>query len=202
MPPDSLYSAPRIASDLNVSATPVREALLDLVQEGLLRPVRNRGFQVVIMTPREHDDVFKIRLLLEVPSIQEIAKGSPTADQMKGLHDLAHAASRFAQEGDLIAYLNADRQFHISLIDLLGNRPLTELVTSLRDRVRLLGLANPGARSHIVQSSAEHFELLDRIAANDAEGATAIMGRHLRRSREVWGVAAAGLEAPADMVAV
>jgi len=202
MPPDSLYSAPKIANDLNVSATPVREALLDLVREGLLRPVRNRGFQVVIMTSKEHDDVFKIRLLLEVPSIHEIAKSSPTASQMKGLYDLAHAARRFAQAGDLIAYLNADRQFHIALIDLLGNKPLTELVTSLRDRVRLLGLANSGATSHIVQSSVEHFELLDRIAMNDAESATAIIGRHLRRSREVWGVPAGDSVAPGDMVSV
>ncbi|WP_202313315.1 GntR family transcriptional regulator [Mesorhizobium sp. L-8-10] len=187
MAPDALYSAPKIASDLNVSATPVREALLDLVQEGLLRPVRNRGFQVVIMTAKEHDDVFKIRLLLEVPSIREISKSSPTANQMKGLYDLANAARQFAREGDLIAYLNADRRFHISLIELLGNKPLTELVASLRDRVRLLGLANSGARSHIVQSATEHFELLDRIAASDTESAAAIIERHLRRSRDVWG---------------
>lgn len=200
MAPDGLYSAPKIASDLNVSATPVREALLDLAREGLLRPVRNRGFQVVIMTPKEHDDVFKIRLLLEVPSIHEIAKSSPTADQMKGLYDLASAARRFAHEGDLIAYLNADRQFHISLIDLLGNKPLTGLVASLRDRVRLLGLANSSAKLHIVQSADEHFDLLDRIAANDAEGATAIIGRHLKRSRDVWGAPPGKTISPGDIV--
>jgi DNA-binding GntR family transcriptional regulator len=128
--PDGLISAPKIASDLNVSATPVREALLDLVREGLLRPVRNRGFQVVIMTPREHDDVFNIRLMLEVPSVREIARNAPTTAQMQGLHELARAARQFARDGDLIAYLNADRQFHISLIDRLGNKPLTELVAS------------------------------------------------------------------------
>ena len=189
MAPDDLYSAPKIAADLNVSVTPVREALLDLVQEGLLRPIRNRGFQVVILTPREHDDIYKIRLLLEVPSIGQIAQDAPSAEQMTRLEELATAAERFAQDGDLLSYLKADRQFHIQLIDLLDNKPLTDLVASLRDRVRLIGLANTGAKAHVVRSAAEHFDLLKRIAAGDAEGATAIMAQHLRRSRDVWGSA-------------
>lgn len=187
MSPEDLCSAPKIAADLDVSVTPVREALLDLVQEGLLRPVRNRGFQVAIMTPKEHEDVYRIRLLLEAPSIREIACDPPAAARMKALHDLAAAAERHAREGDLIAYLNADRQFHISLIGLLDNKPLTELVASLRDRVRLTGLSTPGAKAHVVKSAAEHFELLKRIEDGDAEGATAIMARHLKRSRDVWG---------------
>ncbi len=187
MAPDGLYSVPKIASDLSVSATPVREALLDLVREGLLRPVRNRGFQVVIMTPKEHDDVYQIRLLLEVPSVHTIASGSQSAQQMKELYALAELTRKFAGEGDLIAYLNADRQFHVLLIDLLGNAPLTQLVASLRDRVRLIGLANTGAKSHIIKSAEEHFELLDAIAARDADRASDVIRRHLKRSRDVWG---------------
>ena len=198
--PDSLISAPKVAADLNVSATPVREALLDLAQEGLLRPVRNRGFQVVIMTAKEHKDVFKIRLLLEVPSIGEIAQSPQPPDELRRLQDLARAAQKFAQDGDLIAYLNADRQFHISLISLLDNKPLTELVASLRDRVRLVGLGNAGAKSHVVKSAAEHFEILDRIAAGDATGAAAIMEQHLRRSRDVWGTPAAEIAPPGTAV--
>ncbi len=168
MAPDGLYSVPKIASDLSVSATPVREALLDLVREGLLRPVRNRGFQVVIMTPKEHDDVYQIRLLLEVPSVHTIASGSQSAQQMKELYALAELTRKFAGEGDLIAYLNADRQFHVLLI-------------------RLIGLANTGAKSHIIKSAEEHFELLDAIAARDADRASDVIRRHLKRSRDVWG---------------
>ena len=198
--PDGLISAPKIASDLSVSVTPVREALLDLVREGLLRPVRNRGFQVVIMTPKEHDDVFNIRLMLEVPSVHKIARNSPTDVEMKGLYELARIAQQFAQDGDLIGYLNADRRFHISLIDLSGNEPLTELVASLRDRVRLIGLGNPGAGSHILESADEHFELLDRILAGAAEDAATIMERHLRRSRKVWGALSAETAHQGDSV--
>lgn len=198
--PDGLISAPKIASDLSVSVTPVREALLDLVREGLLRPVRNRGFQVAIMTPKEHDDVFSIRVMLEVPSVHQIAKNSLTSVEMKELYEIARIAQQFAQNGDLIGYLNADRRFHISLIDRLENKPLTELVASLRDRVRLIGLGNPGANSHILKSAEEHFELLDHILAGAAGDAAAIMERHLQRSRKVWGTSAAEVAPPGDTV--
>jgi len=51
-----------------VSATPVREALLDLTKEGLLEPVRNKGFRVVVLSEQQLDDVYRIREMLEVPS--------------------------------------------------------------------------------------------------------------------------------------
>src|SRR6185369_10747857 len=68
MQPDQLYSVPRLATELGVSATPVREALLDLAREGLLEPVRNRGFRVVALTSTELKDIYAIRTMLEVPS--------------------------------------------------------------------------------------------------------------------------------------
>jgi DNA-binding FadR family transcriptional regulator len=58
MQPDQLYSVPRLAAELGVSATPVREALLDLEREGLLEAERNRGFRVVSLSLSELNDIF------------------------------------------------------------------------------------------------------------------------------------------------
>jgi len=69
MQPDQLYSVPRLAAELGVSATPVREALLDLEREGLLEAERNRGFRVVSLSLGELNEIFAVRLLLEVPSV-------------------------------------------------------------------------------------------------------------------------------------
>src|ERR1700752_5003515 len=74
MRPDQLYSVPRLAAELRVSATPVREDLLDLEPEGLLEAQRNRGFRVVSLSLNELNAIFAVRLLLEVPSVGDIAQ--------------------------------------------------------------------------------------------------------------------------------
>ena len=187
MQPDQLYSVPRLAIDLGVSATPVREALLDLAREGLLEPVRNRGFRVVSLSPGELNDIFAIRMLLEVPVVAEIARLRLTPAQSEQLRHLAEATKRAADDGNLIEFLETDRQFHVGLIATLGNKPLADLVETLRDRVRLHGFKNGSPREHIAQSASEHFQLLDALSKQDEAGAVAVMRRHLERSRHVWG---------------
>jgi DNA-binding GntR family transcriptional regulator len=187
MQPDQLYSVPRLATDLGVSATPVREALLDLAHEGLLEPVRNRGFRVVSLSSNERNDIFAIRVLLEVPSVAEIARAGLTPRQSEHLRHLAGATKRAADEGDLIEFLETDRRFHVGLIAALGNKPLADLVETLRDRVRLHGFKNGSTRKYIVQSASEHFQLLDALSKQDEAGAVSVMRRHLERSRDVWG---------------
>jgi DNA-binding GntR family transcriptional regulator len=183
---DQLYSVPRIAIELGVSATPVREALLDLAREGLLEPVRNRGFRVVALSPGEMRDIYAIRALLEVPSIAEIARAGLAPKQLKDLRDLAALTQRAADSGNLIAFLEADRKFHVGLIATLGNKALAELVETLRDRVRLPGFKSGSSGDYIAQSAREHFALLDLISERDEQGAVALMQRHLERSRQVW----------------
>ena len=72
--PGVIYSAPVLAERFGVSATPVREAMLDLVGEGMVEPVRNRGFRVVEVSEADLDQISQIRLLLEVPIMAQVAK--------------------------------------------------------------------------------------------------------------------------------
>ena len=188
MQPDQLYSVPRLAVELGVSATPVREALLDLEREGLLEAERNRGFRVVSLSLPELIETFAIRLLLEVPSVGDIAQAGLSKQQLDELHQLAEATLQTADAGELIAFLDADLKFHVQLIATLGNRSLAKLVETLRDRVRLHGFAgNDSPRDFLRQSANEHFKLLDYVSKRDRAGAEATMRRHLERSRGVWG---------------
>jgi DNA-binding GntR family transcriptional regulator len=186
MQADQLYSVPRLATELGVSATPVREALLDLAREGLLEPVRNRGFRVVALSPTELKDIYAIRTLLEVPSIADIARTGLSLTQLDQLRDLASATKRAADAGNLIEFLEADRKFHVEMIATLGNKPLAELVETLRDRVRLHGFKSGSSNEYITHSAKEHFQLLDFLSKRDEAGAVALMQRHLERSRHVW----------------
>src|SRR5262245_43722716 len=67
-----LYTVGSFAAELGVSATPVREALGDLAAAGLVEVIRNRGFRIPILSEDDLDQIFELRLMLEVPAVASV----------------------------------------------------------------------------------------------------------------------------------
>ncbi|MFF9239136.1 GntR family transcriptional regulator [Streptomyces sp. NPDC014801] len=183
--PGLVYSAPALASDFGISATPVREAMLDLVREGLVEPVRNKGFRVTEVSGRDLDQYSELRALIEVPTVGAVTR-SASREQLQALRPVAEEIVASAREHDLIGYLDADRRFHLSLLGLHGNERLVETVGDLRKRSRLYGLRALDAQGLLLPSAEEHLELLDRMLAGDAAEAETVMTRHLGHVRSLW----------------
>lgn len=183
--PGSVYSAPGLAADFGVSATPVREAMLDLAREGLVEPVRNKGFRVTEVSERDLDQYAEIRALIEVPIVGRVTR-SADREQLEALRPVADEIVAAAREHDLIGYLEADRRFHLTLLGLSGNDRLVETVGDLRKRSRLYGLTMLDQRNELLPSAEEHLELLDLMLAEDVSGAEACMARHLGHVRSLW----------------
>ncbi|GHH74659.1 GntR family transcriptional regulator [Kitasatospora indigofera] len=183
--PGVVYSAPALAADFGVSATPVREAMLDLAREGLVEAVRNKGFRVTELTEGDLDDFTEIRALIEVPTVGRVTR-TATPEQLERLRPAAQAIVDAAGRHDLIGYLEADRQFHLDLLGLAGNARLVEVVGDLRKRSRLYGLTRLDARGELVSSAEEHLELLDLMISGDADAAEECMSRHLGHVRSLW----------------
>lgn len=183
--PGQVYSAPGLAADFGISATPVREAMLDLAREGLVEPVRNKGFRITEVTERDLDQYTEIRTLIEVPTVGRVTREAGHED-LEALRPVAEDIVRAARDHDLIGYLEADRRFHLGLLGLAGNERLVETVGELRKRSRLYGLTALDERGELLPSAEEHVELLDLMLAGDAEGAEACMARHLGHVRSLW----------------
>jgi DNA-binding GntR family transcriptional regulator len=183
--PGQVYSAPGLAEDFGISATPVREAMLDLAREGLVEPVRNKGFRVTEVDERDLDQYSEIRMLIEVPMIGRITR-SASPEELESLRPVAQQIVAAARAHDLIGYLEADRRFHLSLLALGGNDRLVETVGDLRKRSRLYGLTALDEGDRLIPSAEEHIELLDLMVAGDAEGAERCMSRHLGHVRSLW----------------
>ncbi|MFD5559894.1 MULTISPECIES: GntR family transcriptional regulator [Kitasatospora] len=183
--PGVVYSAPALAADFGVSATPVREAMLDLAREGLVEAVRNKGFRVTELSDRDLDEFTEIRALIEVPTVGRVAR-TAAAEQLEALRPQAEAIVAAARKHDLIGYLEADRQFHLDLLALAGNARLVETVGDLRKRSRLYGLNRLDQRGELVSSAEEHLELLDVLLTGDAKAAEECMTRHLGHIRHLW----------------
>lgn len=183
--PGVVYSAPALAADFGVSATPVREAMLDLAREGLVEAVRNKGFRVTELSDRDLDEFTQIRALIEIPTVGQVAR-TATAEQLEALRPQAQAIVDAARKHDLIGYLEADRQFHLDLLALAGNARLVETVGDLRKRSRLYGLNRLDQQGELVSSAEEHLELLDVLLTGDAKAAEECMTRHLGHIRHLW----------------
>lgn len=185
MRPGEVYSAPVLAARFGVSATPVREAMLELAKEGLVRTVPNKGFRVRELSDRELDEITEIRMLLEVPTtVRAAAVASP--DDLARLRAVAEALVEAAERRDLIAYLEHDRRFHLDLLALAGNEHLVALVGELRSRARLFGLRQLADTGELGSSAREHVEMLDLVAAGDAGGLERLVRRHIAHLRGTW----------------
>ncbi|TVT14244.1 GntR family transcriptional regulator [Amycolatopsis acidiphila] len=184
--PGVVYSAPSLATQFGVSATPVREAMLDLAKEGLIDTVRNKGFRVTELSEKDLDDLSELRALIEVPTVRRITEAGVAPAVIEELRPLAAAIEDAAAGGDLITHVAADMEFHLKLLAQAGNPHLVETVRSLRARSRIYGLRSLADRGELVTSSHEHAELVDLVAAGDAAGAEALMDRHIRHVRGIW----------------
>ena len=183
--PGVTYSVPTLADQLGVSATPVREAMLDLVAQGIVAAVPNKGFRVTEMTEADLDALAEVRRMLEVPVIERIS-GTLAAEQISQLQDIAERVRECAAAGDLVGYLAGDREFHLQLLGCIGNAKLVGIVDSLRTQSRLYALTDLAESGQLVTSADEHLQLLDAVARGDADAAADLMNHHLDHVRGAW----------------
>jgi DNA-binding GntR family transcriptional regulator len=183
--PGSIYSASAMATRLGTSNGPVREAMLTLVNQGVMEVVPNRGFRVTPVTDKDLDEVYQLRLMLEVPAVRQLAQRD-NADHAEMLRGHARRCTQAAEDRDMTVFLEADRDFHLSMLGLLENGRLVQLVEMLRDQTRLYGLRTLAEEGKLVTTSLEHFDLLEAVLSGDPDKAAAEMARHLAHVRGDW----------------
>ncbi|AUA08605.1 FCD domain-containing protein [Streptomyces sp. SID8361] len=185
MPAGEVFSAPNLAARFGVSATPVREAMLNLAKRGMVDIVRNKGFRVTAVSEDELRAIVDVRQLLEGPAVRRLA-GTLSGADLTRLRGLAEEIVRGARDGDLARYLQADTTFHLTLLKLVGNMRLHDIVADLRAQTRLTGLADLVATEELEASAHEHLDLLDLLEAGAADECERLMSRHIGHVLGWW----------------
>jgi len=185
MRPGELYALGATASELGVSVTPVREAVLELARERLVELARNRGFRVREVTEHELNEIVEFRKIVEVGAVRLVAERK-LLDQASELQDLARATEKYAAAGDWVGFLDSDRDFHLGIMSHLENERLLQVAGSLRDQSRLYGLDYVAGTESLTQSTHEHLAILTAVVAGNADEAAEIMDRHLQHARGIW----------------
>jgi DNA-binding GntR family transcriptional regulator len=185
--PGQIYSAASLASELGVSNSPVREAMLTLVNQGLMEAVKNRGFRIVPLNDKERRNIYDLRLLIEIPSMVRLASmKEKVAARKEEFSKIASDMVAYAKKGDIVGYLDADRRFHLGLLDILENDQLTAIVENLRDQARQYGLKALSESGALVKSAEEHQPILDALIAGDRKLTSKLMTDHLSHLVTDW----------------
>lgn len=183
--PGTLYGIGQVAEELGVSATPIREALVNLAKEDLVELVRNRGFRIRELSEAELDEIVDLRRMLEVPAIRRIAE-EHMVDDVTTARSLSQAIEECTKVGDWTGFLTHDRALHLLLLGHLGNKRLVTVVAGLRDLTRLYGLSHARGSVGFAESTREHDRLIDAVEAGKGDLAAQIMENHLRHARGIW----------------
>ncbi|MCY0919240.1 MULTISPECIES: GntR family transcriptional regulator [unclassified Streptomyces] len=175
-----LLTEGEVAEAVGVSRTPVREALLRLETEGLLKLYPKKGALVLPVSVQEIADVIETRLLVEEFTARKAVPAPPAL--LDRLAALIGEQRRHAAEGDLVALMAADRGFHAEIVRHAGNQILCRLYDQLRDRQLRMGVALLHAHPERVERTlVEHTEILDALRSGDAEAAAAAVRAHVGR---------------------
>ena len=183
--PGTLVSVPGLATQFAVSATPVREAMLNLEKRGFVESVKNKGFKVTEVSEQDLREIAQMRSWLEGPAMRIVAERL-RGKSVEHYRVLAARIVDGAAKGDLEAYLAADLAFHSSLLKLTENERLVELVDELRRQTRMIALVHLRTSEELIHSAKEHEDLLELLALGDGERAERFMLRHVGHVLGWW----------------
>ena len=167
----------RLAEELNISRTPMREALLRLEGEGLLTRAGARSYSVRFVSAQEYLQAMKVRELLEAEAVG-LAIGKIDKKQIQQLVKKIKALRSGQQEQE---HWQIDDQVHTMMAHASGNDVLARTIEVVRTNSRLFELTTPFNR--IEEDRAEHLAILEAYAADDAEAARAAVRTHLQNLR-------------------
>ncbi|MBK1786907.1 GntR family transcriptional regulator [Prauserella cavernicola] len=192
--PGALYSVHDLAARLGVSRTPVREALIQLSERGMVRFERNRGIRILQTSLHDLEEVFAIRLLLEVPATFRATTQRPPGwlDELAGHLDAMRTA---AGKHDEATFMAADRRFHEAINAASGNLRLAHYIDSLRDMVLVRGNSTVDRSRTLADILTEHETIFELIESGKAHEAAASMRAHLLHTARLL----LGQEAGADL---
>jgi DNA-binding GntR family transcriptional regulator len=181
--PGRVVSERELARSYDMSKTPIREALSQVCHDGLMHRLPGRGYMVAPITVKDIQDIFDLRLILELVSAKRAAE-NPSPKQIAALKELAGVRYSLDDRESHIAFLHTNRTFHLTLAEAAGNQRLVDRLEELlieMDRIFHLGLRVRDSSDEMVR---EHQEVVTALENGDVEGVRDAITRQIIASRD------------------
>ena len=181
--PGQYVTDSQIAEKLNISRTPVREALRRLEQEGLLVNQARRGWKVYALSLEDIHEIFDIKEALE-GMIARRAAGCQDEELRNALRETMDRMYLAADADDADAWHEADFQLHDIIFAMGSNERAARIIRNLNDQWHRLRIGFLAMQGRIERSNPEHKAIVESILAGDGEEAERLMRVHLNNVRE------------------
>ncbi len=182
---DVIYSAGQFAEMLNVSRSPVREALLQLAAEGYLELVEARGFKIREFSEKEVQDIFEMRELIEAHAVKRFVDIMSHEDLEQLKHNL-QLMNRCADQGHAVQLLEADREFHMIPVRRCNNHLLSSIMENIRNYISIFGMKATSDKVRILEVIGEHDRILEALQRKDKRNVLSCVRHHLLSTQEYF----------------
>lgn len=186
--PGDRFAENDVAERLQVSRTPVREALMRLQSEGLVRGYFRNGWEVVPIDLARFASLYELREMLELHAVNKLCSARIPAQQRQQLVAEQGAIWQCADSDlppDGLSVAALDEAFHCALVQAAGNPEAMSVYRHLTDQLRIMRRLDFAYGDCIADTYAEHRAILDAIAIGDAALAGALIARHIEDSHAV-----------------
>ena len=191
--PGQRLPAAKLAADLGISRTPVREALLMLEGEGLVTGVHHQGFRVRELTREKIEKLYDLRAMLEAFAAGKAAERAAQipAEQIEFLrstiedHDHLIGARQIHAPDNIASMMRANRRIHDTIVAASRYPRLPELITQTIDPGVIYRAFDLFTREQLQRTNEFHKMIVDRIVEGDAGRASHLMAEHVFQSRDI-----------------
>lgn len=178
-----LYSETKLASELGISRTPLRESLHFLSQDGYITIIPSKGFMIKQLTEKDMHETIQIRCAIEGFCTHEIAKD---IESKKGISLLANmnsllASMELAKDYDdgNEAFMNYDHLFHLQIVNYLDNKEFNQIFQRLMYLIHLTTSSSLAVPGRIIGTIVEHEQYFNYLKNGDASSAYTVLIKHL-----------------------
>jgi len=171
----------KIATELEISRTPLREAIKVLATEGLITMKMRRGAYVTEVNDKDLRDVFHLMAVLEADAASTVARAATDAqiEELATIHAQLEKSTK-----DRVQFFAINEAFHVKLLEFANNRWRDQMVADLRKVMKLNRAQSLLKAGRIEESLAEHSAIMTALKKRDATAAQAAMRSHIESGQE------------------
>ena len=178
-----MYTEAALTNELGISRTPVREALIHLASRGLIIYFPRKGFKIKCMTEKDVENLFELRLALELTVIRHITPNL-TAKSLVEIEQVWNQYLKVVRTDDPVESIHANMDFHACLANLTENSYLINALNEIGDRTNLAGVRSLEVNSRTPEAVEEHERIIVELKRQSMSGALREMETHIRTTEE------------------